>query len=278
MVGGVVGGLLTLAGALAGLTSPDMAWPVAITCALVTVTVTNAKSALATMIDNRSATLRNRLESLRREVGDIHGLVRLPGYVQDLPLPFGGGWALTGDSAAILVREAVLRRPMAILELGSGVSTLLLGQVLKRRGAGRVLSIDHDPQWAERTRQQVQLLGLQDFVSVIVAPLKPKALGGESYDWYEIPDASLYDLGPIDLLLVDGPPQPRTSAKAARFPALPLLRQRLSHDAIVFVDDARRHTERAMIERWQADEPGWNAEWFDTVDGVCLLRRAGKPM
>lgn len=274
---GLAGGALTGLGAAIGLTPSEQVWPVFAICAITGGLVHNAKHAITAMIDNRTATLRKRMEGLRREVGDIHGLVRLQPYTQDLPLPVGGGWALTGDSAAILVREALLCKPRAILELGSGVSTLMLGQVLKRRGDGHLLSIDHDPLWAERTRQQVAYLGLGDFVTVVDAPLKSQTLGNQSFDWYDIPTTPLADLGPIDLLLVDGPPQSKSIAAAARYPALPMLRQRLSPHALVFVDDASRQTERSMVERWQADEPGWVAQWFDTVDGVCLLRRADKP-
>lgn len=275
---GLAGGAITGAGAALGLTLTELVWPVMAVCAVSGGLVHNAKHAIAGMIDNRTSTLRNRVQGLQRDVGDIHGLVRLQPYTQDLPLPIGGGWALAGDSAAILVREALIGKPRAILELGSGVSTLMLGQVLKRRGGGHLLSIDHDPVWAERTRQQVAFLGLGDFVTVFDRPLKAQSVGNQSFHWYDIPAARLDELGPIDLLLVDGPPELEINAMAARYPAMPMLRQRLSPHALIFVDDAGRQTEQSMVERWQADEPAWTAQWFDTVDGVCLLRRSDKPV
>jgi predicted O-methyltransferase YrrM len=229
------------------------------------------------MVDNRTSTLRKRLEQVQRDVGDIHGLVRLQPYTQRLPLPMGGGWALTGDSAAILVREALLRQPRTVLELGSGVSTLLLGQVLREAGGGRLLSIDHDPVWAERTRRQVELLGLDEFVTVVDAPLKPVVVDGQNYDWYDIAPDQLAGLGTVDLLLVDGPPPASHQPLGARYPAVPLLRSRLSPGALVFVDDAKRATVSATIDRWLAADAGWTAQRFDTVDGVCLLFRADEP-
>lgn len=82
---------------------------------------------------------------IRCDLGDVHGLVRLAPYLQKLPLPIGGGWVLSGDAATLLARQALSRNSNVILELGSGVSTLILGQILRNKGQGRLRSIDHDP-------------------------------------------------------------------------------------------------------------------------------------
>lgn len=272
VAGGVGGGIIAI-GASFGFTSFDAVWPVLAICTVVSAMVHNAKQAIAGLVDNRTHTLRNRIERTQRDIGDIHGLVRLGPYTQDLPLPIGGGWALTGDSAALLAREVLVRKPDAILELGSGVSTLILGQILKRSGKGRLLSVEHDPMWANQTRRYVEFLGLQDIVSVVDAPLKAIAIENQTVDWYDIPICSLDKLGAVDLLLVDGPPQARDTAVQTRYPAVPLLYERLSPNAAVFVDDANRETESKMVERWKAEYPVWHSQWFDTVDGVCILTR-----
>jgi predicted O-methyltransferase YrrM len=80
--------------------------------------------------------------------------------MQRLSLPFGGGWALTADTAAIMALEVKARSVERILELGSGVSTLILGQIARDRDHGHVVSIDHDPYWAELTRRNVRAAGL----------------------------------------------------------------------------------------------------------------------
>ena len=270
---GSSGGLGTGLGVFAGIASPASIWPVAMTCAVLGALAYMMSQGIAQLVDNRTRTLRDRVERLQRDMGDVHGLVRLLPYTHDLPLPIGGGWALTGDSAAILVREALLRRPKTVLELGSGVSTLLLGQVLRNRGDGHVVSIDHDTTWAERTRRSVEFLGLRDYVTVVDAPLKRVEIAGQAFEWYDIPRERLDRLGPVDMLLVDGPPQARDQPNTARYPALPMLSERLSSDALIFVDDANRPTESAMVRRWQAENPGWFAEHFNTVDGVCMLSR-----
>jgi predicted O-methyltransferase YrrM len=271
---GAAGGAIAGVGAALGFAPLGTVWPVVAVCAVAGGLVHNAKHAITQMVDNRTHTLRNRVERLQRDLGDVHGLVRLLPYTKDLPLPIGGGWALTGDSAAILVREALLRKPRALLELGSGVSTLLLGQLLRNLGEGHLLSIDHDRAWAERTRKNVEFLGLGEHITVVDAPLKRIEVQGHAFDWYDIPPDQLDRLGPIELLLVDGPPPAAHQAVGARYPALPLLADRLAPTALIFVDDASRPAETAMVERWLAQNPGWAVERHDTVDGVCLLSRA----
>lgn len=273
LVAGIAGGGITAIGANLGLTLFEAIWPVFATCTIVGALVHNTKLSVTGLVDNRLHTLKNRVERMRRDIGDIHGLVRLGPYTKDLPLPIGGGWALTGDSAALLAREVLVRNPQTILELGSGVSTLILGQILKRNGRGRLLSVDHDHMWANQTRKHIEFLGLQDYVSVIVAPLKSLPIGNQSYEWYDIPESSLDELGPIDILLVDGPPQSSDNPQEARYPAHPFLRERLSRNAMVFVDDAKRTTESNMVKRWMAENPEWHGHWLDTVDGVCILTR-----
>lgn len=271
---GAAAGSLTGIGAFLGLTELDLVGPTAIVCGLLSTLIHNVKSSITTMVDDRSRTLRTRLEGVRRDVGDIHGITRLAPYTQQFPLPFGGGWALTADAAAILAREVLLRNPSRVVELGSGVSTLILGQILKNRGSGKLLSIDHDMKWAQKTRANVAYLGLEDFVEVIDAPLVPREVDGLNCLWYDISDAALAKFGKVDFLFVDGPPQTQDSSAAARFPAFPMLREHLLGDAIIFVDDANRTTETDMVTAWMSADKTLSAERYDTVDGVCILRRS----
>lgn len=270
---GLLAAAITTLGAAVGLTSFGHVWPVLIAVTILAGLVHDSKRSITQMVDNRSGTLRKQVGEIRRDIGDIHGLVRLQPYTRELPLPIGGGWALTGDSAAILAREALLRGPETIVELGSGASTLMLGQILKARGSGHLLSVDHDAKWAGETRRNIDFLGLQGVVTVVVAPLKQIQVEGEAVLWYDIPEEAMEQLGMIDLLLVDGPPHSVGQNRPARYPALPRLFERLSPNALIFVDDASRSDETAMVDEWLRRYPGWEAQRFSTVDGVCLLVR-----
>ena len=113
---GIVAGGLTAVGALIGVTRIEYAWPVFAVASTLSFFSHNAKQAIVGSIVNRASTTGKRLEHLKRTVGDIHGLVRLAPYTQTLPLPFGGGWALTGDSSALLAHKSILRRPISIVD------------------------------------------------------------------------------------------------------------------------------------------------------------------
>ncbi len=64
----------------------------------------------------------------------------------------------------------------------------------------------------------------------------------------ELPD------GGVDLLFVDGPPAtPERAVERSRYPALPLLANRLARGARVLLDDAERAGERWVLKRWERE-------------------------
>ena len=216
--------------------------------------------------------VKRRLSVLEDSIAETQGLVQLSGLNQPFPLPFGGSWALTPDAAVVLAREVVIRRPEVVVELGSGVSTLLVGRLLRQLGRGRLISLDHDPSWARETRRQVLADGLQDYVEVVDAPMVRQKFDGQAFDWYRIPE-QLRDIGEIDMITVDGPPQATDTGILSRYPALPAFAEQLSEQALIYVDDASRETEQAMVKKWLLQYPGWTSRMIDTVPGTCLLER-----
>lgn len=212
------------------------------------------------------------LQRLSQQVTESQGLIQLVPYEKPYPLPFGGGWALTADAAALLAREVALQRPRTVVELGSGVSTLLLARLFKEMGCGKVFSLDHDPGWANITRRHLAASGVADYAEVLEAPLSRQCFGDTEYDWYTLPEA-VRGLDHIDFLIVDGPPAALNPTGMPRYPALPAFIKQLSPQAIVYVDDAKRPQEQAMIERWLQEHPGFEGRLHDTVPGTYLIRR-----
>jgi predicted O-methyltransferase YrrM len=138
-----------------------------------------------------------------------------------------------------------------------------------------VLSLDHDAAFAEVTRQHLREHGLAERVTVVDAPLVAHTIRGETWRWYDV--SKLPPSAPIDLVLVDGPPV--KTQPLARYPALPLLVERLADKAVIILDDAARPSERAVVERWLAEYPGQLTHaYFDILKGMSVLvwrRRAG---
>ncbi len=166
-------------------------------------------------------------------------------------LPPTRGWAASPDFLLELVRHARSAKPQTVLECSSGTSTLVLARCMQLNGAGKVFSLEHDHHYAEQTRQQLRRHGLQDWAQVLDAPLQSHTLAGESWPWYDL--ATLPSGLEIDLLVIDGPPQ--ATRALARYPAGPLLFPHLNAGAHVFLDDAGRSDEQAIVARWRQEFP-----------------------
>lgn len=159
------------------------------------------------------------------------------------------GWAISPDFAAIIADWVWQVQPKTILELGCGNSTLISAYTLAKIGTGgHVYGVDHQARFADQAREKVAAHGLEDYVTIYHAPLVSYDIDGEQWQWYDLD--VLADVPPIDLLVVDGPPQYGVQRDMARYPALPLLLERLAPPATILMDDADRPSEARLARRW----------------------------
>ena len=172
----------------------------------------------------------------------------LEGELAGEPRPAFGGWAIEPDVAVALVRVVQSRTPSLVVELGPGATTELLISLLPEDT--ELVAIEHDQGFISGLQERVRAYD-GPVPQLRHAPLTRQRLPGWTGRWYS-PEA-FDDLSGIDLLLVDGPPGNR--AFNARFPAVPLLFERLSPGARILVDDSGRPDDRAMIDRWIGDYP-----------------------
>jgi predicted O-methyltransferase YrrM len=188
------------------------------------------------------------------------------------PLPPTRGWAASPDLLVELVRLIDETRPERVLELGSGVSTVVMAARLRSTGRGTLTALEHDPSYAAGTRRELELQGLDDVATVLEAPLTRVRVGETEWTWYDLPEG----LSPgVGLLLVDGPPG--TTGSLARYPALPLLAGRLAPGAILVLDDAARPDEQEIVKRWQAERPDLEVRSLTSESGAALLVLPGTP-
>ncbi len=185
------------------------------------------------------------------------------------PLPRMTGCAIYPDFGALLIATLKKRKPRLIVEAGSGVSSILIAYCLKEIGGGRLVSLEHDKVYADKSSESLEDHDLQDVAEVRHAPLKEVRIKDEPWLWYD-PEQTK-DLGGIDMLVIDGPP--RYVRALARYPALPLLFHSLNKDGIVLLDDAKRADEKAIIDLWAREFSCFEARSFDTYKGAVLLRR-----
>lgn len=179
-----------------------------------------------------------------------------------------GGWAADAvliQHAARLVADV---RPRLVLECGSGSSTVAIARCLKTLG-GRVISLEHNPEFARKTIETLRLLGLNDVARVVTAPLATRELGGTVLSWYG-PEYERFLESPIDVLIVDGPP--KASGPRARYPAVPALKSRLAPECWILMDDGNRADERAIAHAW-GEDLGAQLSYLEGGRGGWLLHR-----
>ncbi|GAA2472674.1 O-methyltransferase [Winogradskya humida] len=171
------------------------------------------------------------------------------------PMPSSGDFALNPTDLLELLHIVRLRQPQLVVELGSGTSSVWLGYALEKIG-GRLISLDHDEDYAARTRTMLDAHGLGAVVEVRTAPLTELLLDGRAYQWYD--REQLKDVRDIDLLVIDGPPA--ATGPDARFPALHAMESKLAPVATIVLDDANRADEQDAVRRWTENISGLVSE------------------
>lgn len=185
-------------------------------------------------------------------------------------LPASRGWAASPDLLLVLIDQVITGRPSLVVDCGSGASTLWLALAIRRFGIdGRVVALDHDPVFADKTRDFLVRHGVGDLAEVRDAPLENFTLGGETYAWYA--KAAWQDLTGIDLLFVDGPPE--ATGHQARYPALPLLSEALSPAAVVVLDDLVVPDMQKVLRLWLDAYPEFGSETLALEKQAAVLRR-----
>lgn len=223
---------------------------------------------LITILRNDLSELNKKLTQTANNISrQIDHRIALSSEIALFPLPGFRGYAISPDAVneiAFLIKK---NRPNLILELGSGLSTILIANMLKNIGNGKLISIEHDKKYLEKTRDYLKIHGLNDFVELIYAPLEEIDLNGKKFIWYSL--ENLKNIKDVDLLIVDGPPG--NVCEMARFPAMPVLYDRLSKNALVVLDDMVRKDEQEMLKRWVEMYQNIEYELVDTEKGLAIL-------
>lgn len=212
--------------------------------------------------------MQERVDNLYTQLTTLNRLehaLSLPGA-----LPSTRGWASSPDFLWPVHELARTHRPGTVVECSSGTSTIVLARTLQMNGAGHVYSLEHEPLYAGKTRGALQELGLQTLATVIDAPLVPHAIDGRQHRWYQF-DALP---GNIDMLVIDGPPV--STQPMARYPALPLLIERLAPGGIVVLDDATRPDESAAVAQWIQRFGLVRIEGYFAEKGIAVLQRPAR--
>ena len=165
---------------------------------------------------------------------------------------FSGDCRFLAESARRASRASV-----AILECGSGASTIVVGLLAARRGV-RVMSLEQDAEWYKMIRRDLDRLGISN-VDLYHAPLRNF---GE-YDWYDIDRVTLPPR--FDSALCDGP----AFCRGWRRGLLPVLAERRTQIDEILCDDADDPNAAAMFDFWKQYGAGF--ETMTAAEGAIAV-------
>ncbi|MFA4945156.1 MAG: class I SAM-dependent methyltransferase [Lentisphaeria bacterium] len=150
-----------------------------------------------------------------------------------LGVNYRGPRSLTCAQADYLASVMAERKPSRVLELGAGLSSIVIAKYLRANKDSCGLTVDHDPAWLAFVTTQVAAFktGNPRHSWNVLAVLRQQALErGPEQDTSD-PDG-LLDLRPFDLVLVDHGPKMWT-----RVQDMPWIMRLVAPGGIVLCDD-----------------------------------------
>lgn len=212
-----------------------------------------------------------RKEDLDSLYDQIAGLVQIQSALAGSPVlkPLRG-WALSPDALAWILADLQERVAPTVVEFGSGQSTVIFALCLKNKGSGRLISFEHDPDYAAGLRRQLQACGAAEYADIRILPLVDhEPLGSLARcQSYALPD--LQDLS-VDLALIDGPPY--WCGPSARYHPLRWAVDRLGANGAAYLDDTIRPEERHVADVLSKTVPSIAAEQLRAEKGLTRFTR-----
>lgn len=178
-------------------------------------------------------------------------------------LPHLGSWKADTFFLWRIVHAIEKLRPVEVVELGCGASSLVIGRALQRNGGGRLNSYDQHADFVDATREWLGGNGVD--ATLRHAPLVEDP-SDWSHNWYQLAAVP----AEIDLLVIDGPPwalNPFIRGRAE------VLFDRIRVGGMVLLDDAARPGERVVATRWRQRWPGFRFTLLPGAKGTLVGER-----
>jgi len=180
------------------------------------------------------------------EIRNIITRESLSGYDMGfLKRPEFGGWRIEEDTARLIGRACEEFKPRHVLEFGTGLSTLVLANEASKGNVERIWSVDHLKDFPGHPRG---IIGKDGPVEFCHLPIRLTTSAGKLFQFYSVTEDFLKKVGPIDLVIIDGPPYYYNSREASLYKVYPYL----SKDAVILLDDAgRKGREEVYLSNWK---------------------------
>ena len=253
--------------------------------------------ALEAALDEKIAKLDRKLaaqlDQQNKSVVQLEHYLRLHSYLSSaFALPEMRAWRVSPDFAGVLVRLLTASRYDAIVEFGSGSSTVIIAMALAKLQAKNsedvdqpiFVSFDHLEQFYLQTAKELEIAQVDSRVQLKFTPLTDyRTPSGTSFQFYDC-IGELQQLKnhlnlskPKLLVVVDGPPA--ATGPKARYPALPVLKQVFAPGAQMdlILDDYIRDDEKDIVAEWEkllrdSESRVTKEEFLKLEKQACLLR------
>jgi predicted O-methyltransferase YrrM len=170
-------------------------------------------------------------------------------------MPFSKS-SLNFTSMAILLNDIVINDRKLIVEFGSGISTILIAQLIKKNKLEgvKLISVEHNTEWLQVVDSLLKSNSLDGIVELVYSPLVANEMSLDNTKWYSTEPILLKikeNKNSVDCVLVDGPEAWYDEISRSRYPALPFIIDYLGDNAILFLDDTNRKGEIDILMKWK---------------------------
>ena len=208
---------------------------------------------LCVLVEGKIRQLEDLYRQQLNQTSDLYALSLLQPVLNAGPyLPFAK-FSLRPARIARVLNDIVLNGRKSLLEFGTGMSTIMIARLARMNSLQlKLLSVEHDRKWVETMQEAIRGEGLEDFATILYAPLTSCSLAIGSNLWYDL-DVLASTIGDMlfDFVLIDGPPAFDIIKAEARYPGFLYAYGRLASNSAVYLDDALRTGEKAILEKWE---------------------------
>lgn len=164
------------------------------------------------------------------------------------PPPSAKGYTMAPDTLRFLGSIVNCLKPKHIIELGSGLSTILLARFCRNLDHEcHISSCDHDPSYSKEAAQVFEGEPSSDKVKFQVAPLVVRQYADTALPVYHLSKDHFSSPLPADLIVIDGPPLSLGGREGTLYQMLDHCRP----GTIVLLDDAGRKQEQQALQQWK---------------------------
>lgn len=223
------------------------------------------KSQIFNILRSKSEQLLDSIYQYKNE--DIPAFLIQDLFHQGMYLPYTSH-SLKMRNLACICNDVVINSKNNILELGSGISTIILARLLKKNNLNaKITSIDESLEWINILKNILQNEDLLNYVDFLYAPTVKSLKVDLTYEYPEELISNVLKNQKFDLILIDGPKAWPQEKKMSRASNSKIIKNHLEDKFSIFIDNANRVGEKLLINEVQ-DHLNINPTYIDKTFAV----------